>query len=89
MLKMLEIIVVLGALVFVGMILSPRNYGKMKSAVPCGPQIGDCVRYEDKRTGNIKGHARIKCFRRDGLITLRHGLRARQFSVHSSRIIYN
>lgn len=55
--------------------------------VQSGPRIGDLVPYADKRTENFNGRARIERFRRDGLITLRHGPCARQFSVHPSRIL--
>lgn len=86
---MLAILVVFCAMLFVGMVLFAGNHVETKrSAVPVrlGPQIGDLVQYSDKRTGNFRGYARVERFRRDGLVTLRHGPWARQFSVHPTRI---
>lgn len=91
---MLEIMVLLGALVFVGLTIFTRNHAETKPAVvpvpaQSGPQVGDRVPYADKRTGNFKGSARIERFRHDGLITLRHSDHpcARPFSVSPTRIL--
>lgn len=86
---MLEILVVLAAVLFLGFVFFSRESKPAFAPVPVqsGPQVGDIIRYADKRTGNYRGVARIERFRRDGLVTLRHGPCARQFSVHPMRIL--
>lgn len=90
--EMFAIIILLGAVLFVGMVFFVRwNTGMKPALVPVPvesmPEIGDIIRYTDKRTGLHRGHATvIGCRYRRGLVTLRHGQNARPFSVHPSRI---
>lgn len=94
MLKILEYLVIAFAFLAVGIVAARRLMNGVKSVplvpaatMPSAPRVGDRVLYTDKRTGNVRGYAHIECLRRDGLVTLRHGFRARQFSVHPSRIL--
>ena len=86
--EMFAIIVLLGAVLFVGMVLFARwNTGMKPAPVPVEsmPAIGDVIRYADKRTGLDRGRATV-VGHRHGLVTLCHGENARSFSVRPSRI---
>ncbi|MEK7086779.1 MAG: hypothetical protein AAB935_00790 [Patescibacteria group bacterium] len=86
--EMFAIIILLGAVLFVGMVFFVRR-NEMKPvpvSVESTPVIGDIVRYTDKRTGLYRGQATVVGYHRRGLVTLRHGQNARPFSVRPSRI---